>query len=66
MSTNVRDEFDQFGGSVYPDKFAHAYGYDGSGRLITDTITNGSDTYVKTYGYDGSGRLTTESLWVKQ
>lgn len=68
-TTNTkRTELDDQGGEVRPDDCNHVYGYDGSGRLITDTITNQQKTasWVKTYTYDGSGRLATESVWVKQ
>lgn len=43
----------------------HAYGYDGSGNLITDTWTLNGVVYVKTYSYAG-GNLSGESDWVMQ
>lgn len=66
MSGIVREEFDQEGWSVYPDKHAHVYAYDANGRLSTDTITDGTNTWVKTYSYDANGRLSGESVWIKQ
>ncbi|HDR9075894.1 hypothetical protein [Burkholderia vietnamiensis] len=43
----------------------HAYTYDVSGNLTTDTVTKGNQTFVKTYTYAGT-QLTSESGWVKQ
>ena len=64
----VTAEIDNNGNEVYPDACSHAYGYDASGRLTTDTITNvmKTATWVKTYSYNASGQLTSESVWVKQ
>lgn len=59
-------EFDATGKEVYPDRCSHTFGYDGSGRLSTDTMTDGTDTWVKSYTYNGTGQLTGMSLWVKQ
>ena len=59
-------ELDSTRQEVYPDACSHTFGYDGSGRLSTDTMTDGTSTWVKTYTYDGSGRLSGTSLWVKQ
>jgi hypothetical protein len=44
---------------------SHVYGFDGSGNLITDTLTNGSIVRVKTYTWT-NGVLTAESDWVIQ
>ncbi|WP_370057358.1 PA14 domain-containing protein [Leifsonia sp. EB41] len=33
-----------------------------SGRIVQDTITDGTTNYVSTYGYDTAGRLTTASV----
>lgn len=48
-----------------PDSLAHTYAYNGSGQLTTDTVTDGSSTWVKTYTWSGS-TMTNESEWVKQ
>lgn len=53
------------GNVIYPNQAAVAYGYDGSGNLTTETLTQYGSTYVKTYTWT-SGKLTAESLWVKQ
>jgi YD repeat-containing protein len=43
----------------------HAYGYDGSGNLTTDTWTVNANVYLKTFSYT-AGNLTGETDWVKQ
>lgn len=53
------------GNVIYPNQAAIEYGYDGSGNLTTETLTQYGDTYVKTYTWT-SGKLTAQSLWVKQ
>lgn len=53
------------GNIIYPNCAAEAYGYDGSGNLITETLTQYGATYVKTYTWT-AGKMTAESLWVKQ
>ena len=53
------------GNAIYPNQAAIAYGYDGSGNLTTETLTQYGSTYVKTYTWT-SGKLAAESLWVKQ
>ena len=53
------------GNVIYPNCAAITYGYDGSGNLATETLTQYGNTYVKTYTWT-SGKLTAESLWVKQ
>jgi len=55
---------DTTGGIVCPKACDHTYGYT-STNLTTDTITDGTTTWVKTYTYSGS-TLTNESGWVKQ
>ena len=67
-NTILTTEQDSTGGEIDPESCSHAYGYDGSGRLITDTATSANKTasWVKTFTYDGSGRLTNESVWVRQ
>jgi hypothetical protein len=44
---------------------AHTYGYDGSGNLITDTVSYNNHTYIQTFTYSGS-QLTGVSLYVRQ
>lgn len=51
-------------GTVFnPDVCSHAYTYS-SGNLLTDTATDGVNSWRKTYTYTGTD-LTTESKWVK-
>lgn len=57
-------DMDTSGGMV-PTYKMHAYTYDDSGNLSTDTVTDGSNTWVKTYTYTPSGPAT-DSGWVKQ
>lgn len=33
-----------------------------SGRVLTDTLTDGTTAYASSYGYDGAGRLTTATI----
>ena len=56
---------DSTGQPFSPDACAHAYGYNASGLIVTDTATDGSTSWVKTYSYT-SGNLTGETKWVKQ
>lgn len=51
------------GNLIYPNQAEVAYGYDGSGNLITETLTQYGNVYVKTYTWTG-GNLTKQSLWV--
>jgi YD repeat-containing protein len=51
--------------SIDVSQYPHAYTYDGSGNLKTDTMTIGSLTFVKTYTYTGT-QLTGETGWVQQ
>ena len=60
-SANDRDT----DGNPVPTYKAHSYTYDTSGNLITDTVTNGSSTWVRTLMY-ANGVQTTDSGWVKQ
>lgn len=53
------------GGNPVPTNKAHAYTYDGSGNLSTDTVTDGTSTWVRTYMWT-SGAQTSDSGWVKQ
>lgn len=39
--------------------------YDGSNNLLTDSRTDGYNTWVKTYTYTGNNKQT-ESAWVLQ
>lgn len=52
-------------GGVVPVWKAHAFTYDTSGNLATDTVTDGANTWVRTYGWSG-GAQTSDSGWVKQ
>lgn len=44
---------------------SHAYGYDTSGNMITDTWTNMAGVFVKTFTWT-NGVLAGKSDWVKQ
>lgn len=56
---------DSAGTLFSPGSCSHAYGYDGSGNLTTDTATDGAVVRVKTLAYT-SGNLTSETKWVVQ
>ena len=53
------------GRMIYTNQTAMNYGYDGSGNLITQSISQYDGVYVKTFTW-ASGKMTAESLWVKQ
>jgi YD repeat-containing protein len=57
---------DSTGQSFSPAACTHAYGYDASGLIVTDTATDGTSTWIKTYTYNASAQLTGETQWVKQ
>lgn len=52
-------------GNPVPTYKAHIYTYDGSGNLQTDTITDGTNTWVRTYDTSPTGPIS-DSGWVKQ
>lgn len=52
-------------GNPFPIWREHTFTYDTSGNLKTDTVTDGTDTWVKTYTYT-EGQVVAESGWVKQ
>jgi len=52
-------------GNIVPTWKAHSYTYDNSGNLSTDTVTDGSGTWVRTYMWS-NGAQTSDSGWVKQ
>lgn len=52
-------------GNPVPLNKGHAYTYDDSGNLKTDTVSDASGTWVRTYVYT-NGQLATDSGWVKQ
>lgn len=52
-------------GNPVPVWKAHTFTYDGSGNLSTDTVTDGTNTWVRTLMWM-NGALTTDSGWVKQ
>ena len=52
-------------GSPVPTYKAHAFTYDGSGNLSTDTVTDGQTSWVRTYQWQ-NGAQTSDSGWVKQ
>jgi hypothetical protein len=50
------------GRTIYTNCAAVDYAYDGSGNLITETLTQYGKTYIKTYTWSGA-QLVAESLW---
>lgn len=52
-------------GNPVPTWKAHTFTYDTSGNLSTDTVSDGTDTWVRTYQW-GNGVQTGDSGWVKQ
>lgn len=52
-------------GALVPTNQGHSYTYDSSGNLVTDTVSDGTSTWVRTYTYQ-NGAQTTDSGWVKQ
>lgn len=52
-------------GNPVPVWKAHSFTYDGSGNLATDTVTDGTNTWVRSYTWMG-GAQTSDSGWVKQ
>jgi len=61
MATADRDT----DGNPVPTWKSHAFTYDTSGNLSTDTVTDGSDTWVRTYQWTLAGQ-SYDSGWVKQ
>lgn len=57
-------EYDRTGEKV-PVNMGHKYTYDTSGNLVTDTVTDGTSTWVRTYTWS-NGYQTEDSGWVKQ
>jgi YD repeat-containing protein len=62
--SNANNDLDTTGSPV-PTYKAHAYTYDDSGNIKTDTVTDGVNTWVRTYAYV-QGQLASDSGWVKQ
>ena len=52
-------------GNPVPIWKAHSFTYDGSGNLATDSVTDGTSTWIRTYMWTG-GAQTADSGWVKQ
>lgn len=52
-------------GNIVSTWKAHEFTYDGSGNLVTDTVTDGVNTWVRTYVWT-NGAQTGDSGWVKQ
>ena len=51
-------------GSPVPVNKAHSFTYDGSGNLVTDTVSDGAKSWTRTFAYQ-NGSLVTDSGWVK-
>ncbi len=52
-------------GNPIPTWKGHTFTYNDSGGLETDTVTDGTSTWVRTYTYDG-GEQVADSGFVKQ
>ncbi len=52
-------------GNPVPVWKSHSFTYDGSGNLATDTVTDGTSTWVRTYQW-ANGAQTVDTGWVKQ
>lgn len=52
-------------GGIVPTWKAHTYTYDTSGNQITDTVTDGSNTWIKSTAF-ANGQEVSNSGWVKQ
>lgn len=52
-------------GNPVPTWKGHTFGYDTSGNLTTDTVTDGANTWVRTYTWDGAAQMA-DSGFVKQ
>lgn len=50
--------------AVFVGAGSHAFGYNGSGQLLTDTWTLFGTVRVKTYTYNADGTIATETDWV--
>jgi len=61
MATADRDT----DGNPVPTWKPHAFTYDTSGNLSTDTVTDGSDTWTRIYQWTLAGQ-SHDSGWVKQ
>jgi len=48
-----------------PNACAHAYTYNGSNQILTDTATLGIQSWVKTYTYSGNN-IASVSAWIFQ
>jgi hypothetical protein len=63
-ASNANNDLDTSGNPV-PTYKSHAYTYDDSGNIKTDTVADGAGAWVKTYTYV-QGQLASDSGWVKQ
>jgi hypothetical protein len=62
VETSVERDVD---GNPVPVWKPHTFTYNESGGLETDTITDGTYTWVRTYSYDNGAQIA-DSGWVKQ
>jgi hypothetical protein len=56
---------DNAGNALSPDSLPHVITYTTGNLIQTDTVTDGTNTWVQTYTYTGSN-LTAKSAWVLQ
>lgn len=63
-AVTMTDDRDTDGNPV-PTYKAHAYTYYGAGQVHSDTVRDGTNTWVRTYQYE-NGQQVADSGWVKQ
>lgn len=63
-STAMVEDRDTDGNPV-PTYKAHTYTYYGAGQVHSDTVTDGTNTWVRTFMYE-NGQQVSDSGWVKQ
>lgn len=52
-------------GNRVPTYKPHSYTYDGSGNMATDTVSDGTSTWVRSYAWTNAA-LMSDTGWVKQ
>lgn len=65
MANNSVAQDRDVNGDPVPTYKPHTFTYDNSGNVVTDTVTDGGNTWVRTYTYQ-NGQQVSDSGWVKQ
>lgn len=52
-------------GNTVPVWYGHTFSYDSSGNLVSDTVSDGTNSWTRSYTYS-SGNMASDSGWVKQ